>query len=265
MLNPRPDKQTGEMQRMPRGTDQHEADKAFYSASVHYLEPDQLPQFAAHAAVVSGYLGAVIAELRKKAEGLANIDLLELGAGTCLTSLMIRQRIANARLTCLDISLSRMSKLIEETARFLGTHHREVELIEADISVGLPLEDARFDVVVFDASLHHSRNIWCTLRECRRVLRSRGVVVALREQYLAPLTYRFALKRLLRTPEVRAGVAENAYLKDQYAYYLRATGFEPTFHPVRPSAKWLLLSPLNGIAYSKWSIWAPKAGAPEQA
>jgi ubiquinone/menaquinone biosynthesis C-methylase UbiE len=250
---------------MPYGPQPHEADKAFYSGSINYLEPDQRAQFASHVGVVSGYLDTVTPALREKAEGLANIDILELGAGTCLTSLMIRKRIPNARLTCLDISLSRMSKLIEEMARFVGTFHQEVQLIEADFSVGLPLQEARFDLVLFDASLHHSRNIWCTLRECRRVLRSGGVVVALREQYLAPLTYRFALKRLLRTPEVRAGVAENAYLKDQYAYYLRAAGFEPTFYPVHPSSKWLLLSPLNGIAYSKWSIWAPKIGMSEQA
>jgi hypothetical protein len=74
---------------------------------------------------------------------------------------------------------------------------------------------------------------------------------------LAPLTCGYALNRLLQSHEVQAGVSENAYLKEQYAYYFRANGFEPRFHRVSPSAKWLLLSPLNGIAYSKWSIWAP--------
>jgi hypothetical protein len=91
------------------------------------------------------------------------------------------------------------------------------------------------------------------------VLRPAGAIAALREQYLAPLTYRFALDRLLRSPEVRAGVAENAYLKEQYAYYFRATGFDPIFYGVRPTRRWLFVSPLNGIAYSKWSVWAPRA------
>jgi ubiquinone/menaquinone biosynthesis C-methylase UbiE len=153
-----------------------------------------------------------------------------------------------------------MQALVENSAALVGTHHQQIELVEADFSNELPLEDARFDVVVFDASLHHSRSIWNTLRECRRVLRPRGAVAALREQYLAPLTYGYALNRLLRSHEVRAGISENAYLKEQYAYYFRANGFEPRFHRVNPNAKWLLLSPLNGIAYSKWSIWAPLGG-----
>jgi ubiquinone/menaquinone biosynthesis C-methylase UbiE len=245
---------------MPGGPHPHEADKAFYSASVHYLEPDHLAQFTSHVALVSAYLDAVIPDLRSKADRLENIDVLELGAGTCLTSLMICKRISNARLTCVDISLSRMSKLVEETAQFLETHHQDIRLIEADFSADLPLDDARFDVVVFDAALHHSRNIWRTLRECGRVLRPGGAIAALREQYLAPLTYRFVLNRLLRSPEVRAGVAENAFLKEQYAYYFRANGFEPKFYPVNRGPAWTILSPLNGLIYSKWSVWAPKVG-----
>jgi len=242
-----------------------EADKSFYSGSVHYYDPALRKQFESHVATVSNYLNAVIGRLREHVAGRDRIDIVELGAGTCLTSLMLRKHFPSARLTCIDISLSRMQALIEDSAALLGTDHGGIELIEADIGGALPLADASLDIVVFDSSLHHSRNVWNTLSECRRVLRPQGAIAALREQYLAPLTYRFALERLLRTPEVRAGVAENAYLKDQYAYYLRAAGFEPTFYPVRPSAKWLLLSPLNGIAYSKWSIWAPKVGTSEQA
>jgi hypothetical protein len=99
--------------------------------------------------------------------------------------------------------------------------------------------------------------MWLTLSECRRVLAPDGAVAALREQYLAPLTAGYALKRLLRTKEVQSGVAENAYLKDQYAYYFLANGFTPQFHGVTPGAQWRLLSALNGLLFSKWSIWAP--------
>ena len=85
----------------------------------------------------------------------------------------------------------------------------------------------------------------------------RGAVAALREQYLAPFTAGYALKRLLQTKEVQSGVAENAYLKDQYAYYFLANGFSPQFRGVTPGAQWRLLSGLNGLLFSKWSIWAP--------
>jgi ubiquinone/menaquinone biosynthesis C-methylase UbiE len=241
----------------PRG---QETDKAFYSASVHYFDSNERLQLQSHVAVVSAYLDAIVLDLQAMAKEREQVDVLELGAGTCLTSLMIRQRFPNTKLTCLDVSLSRMRALIDDSAALLGTHPRDIELIESDFSDALPFDDASFDLIVFDSSLHHSGNIWSTLKECRRLLRPKGAIAALREQYLAPLTYRFALSRLLRTPEVQAGVAENAYLKEQYAYYFRACGFAPNFHPVYPSTMWRLLWPLNGIVFSKWSVWARMAG-----
>jgi hypothetical protein len=88
------------------------------------------------------------------------------------------------------------------------------------------------------------------------VLRSDGLLVAQREQYLALLSQQYALKRLLQSEEVRAGVAENAYSKAQYEYYLRAAGFVPTFYPVSPGPHWKMIAPLNGLFYSKWTIVA---------
>jgi ubiquinone/menaquinone biosynthesis C-methylase UbiE len=242
---------------MPFGTGSQDADQAFYSASINYYDPDQREQFGLHVATVSRYLDVINPALQNHLGGRDNIDIAELGAGTCLTTLMIHKRFPAARLTCVDISLSRMQALIEKSAALLGTQHQGIELLEADFSHVLPLDDARFDVIVFDSALHHSRDIWTTLRECRRLLRPSGAVAALREQYVAPLTSRYVLRRLLRTPEVQAGVAENAYLKEQYAYYLRATGFDPKFYSVAPRPHWPLFSSLNGIVYSKWSIWAP--------
>jgi ubiquinone/menaquinone biosynthesis C-methylase UbiE len=134
-----------------------------------------------------------------------------------------------------------------------------IELAECDMSSKLPFDDSQFDIVVFDASLHHSCNMWLTLSECKRILAPDGAVAAFREQYLAPFSAGHALKRLLQTKEVQSGVAENAYLKDQYAYYFLANGFSPQFRPVTPGVKWRLLSPLNGLLFSKWSIWAPVA------
>src|SRR6266567_8419193 len=104
-----------------------ESDKAFYSASVHYYDPKIRTQFDSHVAAVSNYLDAVVSRFQKHIEGRDNFHVLELGAGTCLTTLMIRKRFPNARLTCLDISLSRMQVLLEDSAKLLGVHHREIE------------------------------------------------------------------------------------------------------------------------------------------
>src|SRR5262249_8695101 len=161
-----------------------------------------------------------------------------LGAGTCTTTLSLRKIYPEASFACADISLSRMEQLIKKTAGLVGVDVNGIELTQCDISDTLPFCDGQFDIVVFDASLHHSCNVWLTLAECRRILVGDGAVAALREQYLAPFTAAYALQRLLQTEEVRAGVAENAYLKEQYAYYLSANGFAPQFYGVTPEPIW---------------------------
>jgi hypothetical protein len=88
-------------------------------------------------------------------------------------------------------------------------------------------------------------------------LRPGGVLVAQREQYLGAATAGVKLTRLLQTPEVKAGVSENAYLRAQYEYYLRAVGFDSvTFFPVAETALQRMFSFLNGLLFSKWVIWA---------
>ena len=233
-------------------------DRDFYASSVDYFSAENRQSIQYHLATVELYIAAIsefLDEMYRRRKG--DVSFVELGAGTCLTSLSLRKMYPQASFTCVDISLSRMQRFVAKSSALVGVDGSGMELAECDISNKLPFENGRFDVVVFDASLHHSRNVWSTLGECKRVLAPDGAVVALREQYLAQFTASYALKRLLQTNEVRSGVAENAYLKDQYAYYFSANGFSPQFRAVAPNALWRLLSPLNGLLFSKWSIWAP--------
>ncbi|MGB8402246.1 methyltransferase domain-containing protein [Bradyrhizobium sp.] len=233
-------------------------DREFYAGSVNYFDQENEGQIKKHLGIVKSYIAAIsdcLDQFYLRRNG--DVRFVELGAGTCLTSLSLRKMYPQAKFTCLDISMSRMQQLLGKSARLVGADGSGIELVECDMSNKLPFGDSQFDIAVFDASLHHSRNIWLTLAECRRILAPDGAVAVLREQYLASLTAGYALKRLLQTEEVRSGVAENAYLKDQYAYYLSANGFAPQFRSVTPGAHWRLLSPLNGLLFSKWSIWAP--------
>jgi ubiquinone/menaquinone biosynthesis C-methylase UbiE len=233
-------------------------DREFYAGAVDYFDAENVQQIGKHLEVVQSYVAAIADRLDAVyASKNGNVGFVEIGAGTCLTSLSLRKMYPKARFTCADISMSRMQQLLENSARLVGVDGGGIEFAECDMSNQLPFGDNQFDIVVFDASLHHSRNMWLTLSECKRILAPDGAVAALREQYLAPFSAGYALKRLLQTKEVQSGVAENAYLKDQYAYYFLANGFSPQFRGVTPGAKWRLLSPMNGLLFSKWSIWAP--------
>ena len=235
-----------------------ERDKAFYSASVDYLSGDNIAEFRRHVEQVEVYVERILPRVAGLDAASGPLDILELGAGTCLTSLLVRKRLRRGRFLCADISLARMHALATGVADLVGETAEGLSFLEHDFTFELPIAAASVDLVVFDAALHHSRNIWTTLRECHRVLRPGGAVAALREAYLSPLTFRLALDRLLKSPEVAAGAAENAYLRAQYDYYFRATGFAPIFIPVFPSAKWRALAPFNGLVMSKFNIWACK-------
>lgn len=187
----------------------------------------------------------------------SGLHALELGAGTCCLSLLV-SNLPVAAIDCLDISRGKMEGLVATSSRLLPSRPEKLRFHRGDFGAQMPFADASFDLILFDAALHHSRSIWNTLGECRRMLRPGGMLIAQREQYLGALTFAPKLRALLRTPEVRQGVSENAYLRHQYEYFFRANGFDVTFKPVAETTLQKLLRPLNGLIHSKWVILARK-------
>jgi ubiquinone/menaquinone biosynthesis C-methylase UbiE len=210
-----------------------------------------------HGNVVRKYIAQSEGRLRALTEGRA-LAVLELGAGTCMTSLLLSSISGISSIVCLDVSLKKMQSVFPLSVQALSECCPEkISMVEGHFDAALPFQDGTFDVVVFDGALHHARSIWFVLEECRRVLRPGGSLIAQREQYLGTLTANAKLARLLRTEEVRAGVSENAYLRAQYEYYLRAVGFVSVdFLPVAETKWQAALKWLNGWLMSKWVIWA---------
>jgi ubiquinone/menaquinone biosynthesis C-methylase UbiE len=233
------------------------ADRVFYEAETHYFDDPaftrkQLPVLESYRA---GYRN-ILAEFAKgRRRGLRT---LELGAGSCLTSLLLSKEPWIESMHCVDISAARMEASVRAAAPRIGGRVELLTFGEADFSHPLTgLADGAYDVVLFDAALHHTRNMWLTLQECRRVLVDDGLLVAQRELYLARFTSKFVLRRALDSREVRSGVSENAYLREQYDYYLRAVGFRPRFIAAAPGRlRWISL--LNGLVFSKWTIVAER-------
>lgn len=185
---------------------------------------------------------------------LYEAEILELGAGSCTTGAIVSKYSAVKSVTECDISEKKMIELSKSVCDIVGGDFSKLKFKECDFNLPLPFADATFDVVIMDAALHHSRNMFFTLSEIKRVLKSDGVFIAQREQYVSPLTHWLTFRRLLQSPEVCAGVSENAYLKSQYDYYLRASGFVPKFRPVLSGFLQNMLFFLNGLVFSKYNI-----------
>lgn len=232
-------------------------DKAHYDAEVQYFE---VPGFLdRHEAMMREYLASFRATLERFAIARGGVRTIELGAGMCMMSLLLSREPWIKEMHCSDISSVRMSALADRIAERIGGTTENMTFSEDDFTDPLPFADRSFDVIMFDSALHHTRNMWMTLRECHRVLKDGGLIIAQREQYLGRLTYGPILRRILHSRQVRDGVTENAYFKEQYNYWLRATGFRPSFVPVS-HGKFRYVAPLNGWLHSKWTIIAEKMG-----
>lgn len=185
-----------------------------------------------------------------------NIVVLELGAGSCTLSLLISSYSFVGKVICYDISTERMQSLVLQNAKNISCVVDKLEFVGGDFSEKIPFDSNSIDIILFDASLHHTRSMWNTLSECKRVLKKDGLLVAQRESALGRITYKFKLRKLLQTEEVKSGVSENAYLKEQYEYYFNAIGFKTLFIPMAETILQRSLKFLNGFAYSKWIIIA---------
>ena len=202
------------------------------------------------------YIDDWLPQLRRHFAPRNDVRVLELGAGSCTSSLVVSQEPWVGRIVATDISEIRLKQMSGASRDLVGGDVSKIDFVEANFNELLPFGDSSFDFILMDAALHHARNIWQILAEIRRVLVPHGVFVAQREAYTSPLTNWITFRRLLASPEVAAAVSENAYLKSQYDYYLRANGFDPVFRPVFSRLLFKILFFANGWLFSKYNIIA---------
>jgi ubiquinone/menaquinone biosynthesis C-methylase UbiE len=236
------------------GQTDSDSDKHYYDASEGTLE-ENIPPFAL---AIERYYRKYKKLIENHFQPRQNIRVLEVGAGTCCLSLMLSDLSCVSEVVCLDISVNRMREFVPVSARVISAKPEKLSFAQGDMGDCLNFDNGSFDLIVFDASLHHTRSMWRTLAECYRVLAPDGLVVAQREQYLGLLTAWKKLEQLVASEEVKNGVSENAYLKAQYQYYFRAAGFYTQLMPVAENLLQKLLLPFNGLIYSKWVLVAQK-------
>jgi SAM-dependent methyltransferase len=151
-------------------------------------------------------------------------SVLEIGAGVCWASALLKRTYRGAYVTASDISTSALH-LADAVFERVGA--RPDRLIACDMS-RLPLADASVDLVFGVAVLHHAEDPAVVLREIRRVLKPGGRYFGFDE---------FATNRLFRrywripslSPFARRsdhlGVTEEVYTFDEWRRALSLAGF----------------------------------------
>ena len=226
-------------------------DKRFYDEEREYSD-EALRQFVNKQSAYIDQYRALLADYF----GSRPIRVLELGAGTCALSLSLSQSLIVQSGVMFDISAIRMKQYAPRVCQILGISPPPFEYVEGDFSDLSCFAKEKIDLILFDASLHHARSIWNLLSACKSFLAPGGIIVAQREQYLARLTAGWALNRLMGMDEVRSGVSENAYLREQYLYYLRACGFDACAIAAPETRFQKFIFFLNGLVFSKWVLIA---------
>lgn len=229
-------------------------DKAFYDAEAIGVG-EQHVEFVRE---ISSYFASYAQRLDNDLQGTPGV-IVELGAGSCALSCNAARLKNASRVVAADISSKRMESSINSTAAILNADRQKITTVECDFNNRLPFDDQSVDAILFDAALHHARNIWNLTSECKRILRSTGKLIAQRESYLSALRANRQIGHLLKTPEVSAQVSENMYLKSQYEYYLKVNGFDVQFLPYSNSRIKRVLGFANGWLFVDGTLYCSKS------
>ena len=179
--------------------------------------------------------------------------VLDLGAGICWASSLIKTRFQSSVVVAADVSLNALQKGIE-VDRLIGGNIDY--FVNCDIEK-LPFRDESFDVIFGSAVLHHFFDPQMGMSEVYRVLKKGGKYIG---------TYEMALNGLLRggwsrfgTPGIvskQQGVRENVYTFSEWKRLFENAGFKDFEMPLERD--WIYMKPhwLN-YAYYKFMSFFP--------
>jgi ubiquinone/menaquinone biosynthesis C-methylase UbiE len=150
--------------------------------------------------------------------------LLEIGAGTCWASALIKKRRPESLVVATDISPYALEKGLSVT-RLLdsGVDYR----IACDAE-RLPFSEEYFDFVLSNATIHHFSDPQKGVNEMKRVLKKGGKCCALGEVAAAP-PFRAVLTSRIGTAGRRArsfGIQEKVYTLQRWQQLFRNSGFK---------------------------------------
>ena len=137
-------------------------------------------------------------EARMKGGGDRRLKILEIGAGTGVFSKEICTRVNGSLLVLSDISIRKVESFDDSDglARAVDTKNIFLDMDDPQCFEKVKAQFGLFDIILFDAALHHAASLWLTLGFCKTLLAENGCVVASREQFLSKWFYRRDIEKL---------------------------------------------------------------------
>jgi SAM-dependent methyltransferase len=184
--------------------------------------------------------------------------VLEIGAGAAWLSAELSKLPNVVEVFATDFSPALLRDQVPKTFKLLKAHEAKITRMAADFHK-LDFPNNHFDFVVCSAVLHHAENLLSVLRELRRVLKSGGQIVALREP-VWPLMKRRPRPKGQSRP--RPGVPALPGRLEEYRDFFSRAGLELDARRVNLASgmKFLFDGVVNGLTHARYALIGTKRG-----
>jgi ubiquinone/menaquinone biosynthesis C-methylase UbiE len=225
-------------------------------AGLPELPPGRPPEFAARWTARSrAHLSKFVPYLTKRCGLEIRGRVLEIGAGIAWFSAEISKLPAVVEVVATDVSARRLQEEAPQMFKLLGAREAKITRMPADF-YRLDFPDNHFDFVVCSALLNHGVNVPQVLREARRVLKSGGRFIAIREP-VKPLV------KSARTPKsIVSDRSKPFYSLDEYKQFFTAAGLDLGVKRVNLSSgfKYYFNQIVNGLTHVRCALVGTKVG-----
>lgn len=183
--------------------------------------------------------------------------ILEIGAGGAWLSAELSKVPTVVEIVATDLSPRLLKEQAPRVFKLLGAQTAKITRTPGDFH-SLDFPDNHFDAVVSSAVLHDAANIVQALREAKRVLKSGGRYVAIREPVWPLVKIKSRSKMLERL--VTTGVNERFYTLSDYKEFFRQAALPMEVKRVNVSSgfKYYVNAVVNGLTHARYAFIGSK-------
>lgn len=163
-------------------------------------------------------------------------NILELGAGMCWFSSELSKLKQVNQIYSLDFSKILLEKVAPHIMSYLNADIKKITRVLGDFNK-LKFKKNTFDLVVFDAALHHVTNIPYILNEIKKVIKKNGRILAIREPILPK--WRKGKRKKFGIKDKNYGITEQIFTLREWKNFFEKNSWTVRFFPYIPTNKFI--------------------------